>query len=402
MRSAVPAILPAMFGWFRRKPRRPAWAEGIYAGLGPAALEVVARFVESREVRPDELVVREGEPALDLHVVRRGRLEVCKRDPSSGREHRIATVGPGDLLGEVGVIGELPRTASVRSLEPCELSILRFHELKKRAAAEKRIDGPHRAAYQEVVTAVAQRMSVRLRDNAEAALVSEVRRLAMGQFLVNVLILLCVYVILLSALPEVSSRLPKSTSYVSIPLQLLFAIGSVSFIRGTGYPLHLFGLSFRNAIGSVLEAVVLTVPFLAVVTGIKWLVIHTVPAYEGARLFEYPDVLARLKDPAIRPLLGVYALSSVVQELIVRSAVQSSLAMFLSGPRSRQQAILLSALLFSVTHLHMSPLLAALAFVPGVFWGYLFARRPNLLGVSLSHTVVGVYVFFVLGTSAAL
>jgi len=45
--------------------------------------------------------------------------------------------------------------------------------------------------------------------------------------------------------------------------------------------------------------------------------------------------------------------------------------------------------------------LTALAFIPGVFWGYLYARRPNLLGVSLSHTAVGAYVFFVLGTTCA-
>lgn len=392
-----------MFGWFRRRPPRPAWAEaGIYATLSPAALEVVGRFVESRQVPAGELVVREGEPALELHVVRRGQLEVRKLDPSSGREHRIGTLGPGDVAGEVGVIGELPRTASIVSLQPSELSVLRFRELKQRAASEKRTDAPHRVAYQEVITGVARLMSVRLRDNAEAALVSEVRRAAMGQFLVNVLILLCAYVILLSALPQVTSRLPKSTSYVSIPLQLVFAVGTLSFIRSTGYPLHAFGLSFRHAITSVLEAVVLTAPFLAVITVIKWLVLHLVPAYRGARLFEYPDVVARLTDPAIMPYLAVYALSSVVQELIVRSGLQSSLTMFLTGPRSRQQAILLSALLFSVTHLHMSALLAALAFVPGVFWGYLYARRPNLLGVSLSHSVVGAYAFFVLGTSRAL
>lgn len=388
-----------MFGWFSRKVKRPTWAEAaIFAPLSQDALRVLEGFVESREFAPGELVVAEGEPASELHVVRRGTLEVCKRDPNSGREHRIASLGSGDLIGEVGVVGELPRSASVRSLDPCELWVLRFHELKQRAAKEA-ADGPHRSAYHELVTCVARQMSVRLRDNADAALASEVRRAAMGQFMVNVLILLCLYVILLSALPAVSSRLPSSTSYISIPLQVVFAIGSISFIRSTGYPLRLFGLSYQHALGSLVEAVILTIPFLGVVTAIKWLLITVVPAYQGARLIEYPDVMARLTSPGIPPLVAVYALSSIVQELIVRSAMQSSLQMFLTGPRARPQAILLSALLFAVTHLHMSPLFAALAFVPGIFWGFLYARRPNLLGVSLSHTVVGAYVFFILGVA---
>lgn len=79
----------------------------------------------------------------------------------------------------MGVIGELPRTASVRALETCELSVLRFHELRTRAAGEKRPDAPHRAAYQEIVTNVARVMSLRIRDNADAALAGEVRRAAM-------------------------------------------------------------------------------------------------------------------------------------------------------------------------------------------------------------------------------
>jgi membrane protease YdiL (CAAX protease family) len=34
-----------------------------------------------------------------------------------------------------------------------------------------------------------------------------------------------------------------------------------------------------------------------------------------------------------------------------------------------------------------------------VFWGWLFARRRNLAGPTLSHFVVGAFVFFVLGIS---
>ena len=91
------------------------------------------------------------------------------------------------------------------------------------------------------------------------------------------------------------------------------------------------------------------------------------------------------------------ALSSAVQELIVRGALQSSLESFLTGENSKRNAIIVSGLLFAVTHLHMSFLFAALVLLPGMFWGWLFARRRNLLGVTLSHIVVGAFVFFVLG-----
>jgi membrane protease YdiL (CAAX protease family) len=53
--------------------------------------------------------------------------------------------------------------------------------------------------------------------------------------------------------------------------------------------------------------------------------------------------------------------------------------------------------MFSVNHLHMSFLFAALAFLPGIFWGILFNRQRHILGVTLSHFAIGAFVFFVLG-----
>jgi hypothetical protein len=116
-------------------------------------------------------------------------------------------------------------------------------------------------------------------------------------------------------------------------------------------------------------------------------------------LIEYPNVMERLGSSDVLPLFAIYVLASAVQELIVRGALQSSLQMFLTGRRRITKAVVVSALLFSVTHLHMSFLFATLAFVPGLFWGWLFARRPNLIGPILSHVAVGAFVFFIMGVN---
>ncbi len=148
---------------------------------------------------------------------------------------------------------------------------------------------------------------------------------------------------------------------------------------------------------SAVEALVLTVPVLAILTGIKWLILWLRGSLGEVALIAYPDVAARLSEPQVTRLFAVYVVSCAVQELIVRGALQSSLEMFLTGPRRVLQAVLVSALLFSMTHLHMSFLFAALAFLPGLFWGWLFARRRNLAGVTLSHIALGAYVFFIMG-----
>ena len=158
-----------------------------------------------------------------------------------------------------------------------------------------------------------------------------------------------------------------------------------------------FTNGFRNLFGSLFEAALFTPPFAALLVGVKWLVLQIVPAYRGLPTFAYDDMLARLVDPSIRWLLLVYAASALVQELIVRCALQASLEDFLAGRGRTIAPIFVSALMFSVNHLHMSFMFAVLAFIPGVFWGVLFHRQRHLAGVALSHFAIGAFVFFVLG-----
>src|SRR5690606_4521162 len=135
----------------------------------------------------------------------------------------------------------------------------------------------------------------------------------------------------------------------------------------------------------------------ALATGVKWVLIQTSPTYAGARLIQYPDVWAHFSQPKIQILTVVYAVSSAVQELIVRGALQSMLERFLTGRYRRLRAIGVCTLLFSVSHLHTGLLFTLSVMLPAFFWGLLFARNRNLVGVTLSHIVIGLYVFFVLG-----
>ena len=114
---------------------------------------------------------------------------------------------------------------------------------------------------------------------------------------------------------------------------------------------------------------------------------------------ESTDFARLVDDPRIRTLLVVYVVSCVVQELIVRSALQASLHLFLTGKFARWRAVAVCALVFATNHLHMSALFAAAALAPGLVWGWMFDQKRNLAGVVISHAVVGIWVFFLLGVN---
>ncbi len=68
-----------------------------------------------KTVRADNYLIRAREADARLYAVEEGHLDiVAKRD---GKEVVLATVGPGDVLGEVSFIDDSPRTVSVKAGE---------------------------------------------------------------------------------------------------------------------------------------------------------------------------------------------------------------------------------------------------------------------------------------------
>jgi len=64
------------------------------------------------------------------------------------------------------------------------------------------------------------------------------------------------------------------------------------------------------------------------------------------------------------------------------------------------KAIIISNLMFAAGHVFISFWFSVAAFVPGLFWGWMFAKQRSLVGVMVSHVVLGLWAFFALGMFA--
>jgi CRP-like cAMP-binding protein len=65
--------------------------------------------------KPGEIVFEAGYSGHSMYVVVQGRFEVFKT--VEGEEAHIATVGPGEHFGEIALVTDRPRMASVRASE---------------------------------------------------------------------------------------------------------------------------------------------------------------------------------------------------------------------------------------------------------------------------------------------
>lgn len=74
------------------------------------------------EAAPGETVIAEGDPGDSLYIILSGELEVTKRD--AGRNITLATRRSGEFLGEMSLLEQAPRSASVRAVTPSRLLVI--------------------------------------------------------------------------------------------------------------------------------------------------------------------------------------------------------------------------------------------------------------------------------------
>lgn len=73
-------------------------------------------MVQVRQFAPGEIILRENEPGESAYYVDAGKVAVYKDSP--GGQVHIAYLGPGNIFGEMSMVDDLPRSASVRAVEP--------------------------------------------------------------------------------------------------------------------------------------------------------------------------------------------------------------------------------------------------------------------------------------------
>jgi CRP-like cAMP-binding protein len=89
----------------------------LFASLPRTALEELARSLEEERVEPGEVLIREGDAADALWILLAGHVEVL----SHAESQWLPSLGPGSYFGEIGLLRGVPRTATVRAIQPCTL-----------------------------------------------------------------------------------------------------------------------------------------------------------------------------------------------------------------------------------------------------------------------------------------
>lgn len=122
----------------------------LFEGLGQEDLERVAEATRVVSFESGEPIVEIGEPGRSLYVVVSGNVQVFY--PARTSEFELARLGPGDFFGEMALLNDKPRSATVRALGAVQALVLDKGDFRNLV-----VDRP------EVALKVLEVLSVRIR-----------------------------------------------------------------------------------------------------------------------------------------------------------------------------------------------------------------------------------------------
>ena len=102
----------------------------LFVTLPDSQLALLTSVVSRRSFPRGTTVIAAGDSTDSLYGVISGRLKVMMSD-DEGREVILSMLGPSEYFGEMALIDDSPRSASVITLEPCELLVLAKRDFKK-------------------------------------------------------------------------------------------------------------------------------------------------------------------------------------------------------------------------------------------------------------------------------
>lgn len=351
-------------------------------------------FIQIVHYKPNSWIFREGDEGKELFILKSGSLEILKQETSFGEYEELGEVAVGEYFGEMAHLEGETRSASIRSLGPADLVTLDLEALQK--------DSNKKIIYSKIIVSIGKKVSARLRATDEKLIGYLRDKLAATQTYVQISSTIIYFAIFMTLWFNISlvvelfpeEHKPLVDSVITTILTLCFGLTAVFIIKKSDYPLSFYGLTLYRWAYYAFEGVIYSLPFIGLFILLKWVLIHTFDLFHNIPLF--PSLFQ--KEAPLRLLLiaTIYTVTTPVQELVARGVLQNCFRNFFQGPQKVSRAILVSNLLFQVIHTVKNFWLALASFFLGIFWGVLFEKQRSLVGVSVSHALIGNVVLFVL------
>ncbi len=177
-----------------------------------------------------------------------------------------------------------------------------------------------------------------------------------------------------------AAKLNYENKHSARVVEAIFLMVSIFIIRNSGFSFSFLGVTLEGAAESIRRMLPGTLAACGALILLKFFI-----AIFWAK--EIGDTLFVMDNFDL--ILLAYLPVAAIQEFISRGVIQTAIESVLDKPYANFQAILTASALFGLVHIQLSVELAFASFVCSLYWGYLYIQKKCLIGVIISHFMIG-------------
>lgn len=102
----------------------------LFSGLGKKDLQLLSQNCKERKYSAGSVLISQGDTGAGLYIITSGKVLITQANNPDRAEEEIATAGAGDVLGEMALLDDLPRSATVTAVDDVTALLLPVWEFR--------------------------------------------------------------------------------------------------------------------------------------------------------------------------------------------------------------------------------------------------------------------------------
>jgi len=339
----------------------------IYKNLNEAQLQKLTDIAQAKKIEDDTLILEKDQKNTLLYVLKTGEAHILDNDPHTP-QNNLAILGIGCTFGAVSSFRCKKTIADVLIKKGSIVDIINIDKIDKKSAL-----------YQI------------LKENVTDEFVNEVQKINQGllhKYSDEMKFSLFLQVLLISLslgmmFSSFSITFSMKPDLVWIWVYFIFLLpGPCYYIYKINESISRYGVSLHNLKQNIIEGFVISLLCVALLC----LIAISIQSYTKIGL---QKVMGHIQ---LWWVFLIYCFHSYLQEFVARGLLQTTIQDVVQK-KSRAFAIVVASLVFAVTHITYGFYTVTLVFIMGIFFGFLYARFKNLVGVTIVHAITGEFFF---------
>jgi len=183
---------------------------------------------------------------------------------------------------------------------------------------------------------------------------------------------------------NIIQRIPSINIFFFRAIEIVFILFSIFVVKKSKLPLKNFGLQLKGGLKAIKESLVFSAIVIAIMFFLKLLLRdNNVAEFQGDWF-----IYSFLSFEGI-----IYLPICFIQEFLARGIAQTSIEFGIEHKHKNIIAVLIASCIFGAIHITTSFEFALISVILSCCWGYLYSRHRTLVGVTVSHYLIGIFAW---------